>query len=89
MARAKGPTVTEWLDELVRLSAKSDDDGMTAFEWAEAMGVEHECALRRLKKAKDMGWLKVGRRRTFTINDRACISPVYQIVRPKSGGREV
>lgn len=77
---------TEWLAELAKLSDRSDE-GLTALEWAKEMGVEHECALRRLGKAREAGWLVVGRRRGTTIDGRPMLSPVYQIVKPKGGGR--
>lgn len=81
MAKAKAPNVTEWLIELARVSNRSDE-GMTSHEWADAMGVEQECALRRLKEAHKLGWLKVGRRRTTSLDGRPGLTPVYQVVRP-------
>lgn len=79
----KSITTTEWLDELQRLSSKNDE-GLTAKEWADALGVEHECALRKLKMAQEAGWLKLGRRRGTSIAGRPIWSPVYQIVKPKT-----
>lgn len=76
----------EWLAELQRLGDRSDE-GLTAHEWAEAMGVEHECALRRLNKAKAAGWLKVGRRKVVKLDGVAGLIPVYQIINPKGGKR--
>lgn len=78
---AKAINETEWLAELQRIQSRNDD-GLTASEWADRLGCEHECALRYLKRAQQAGWLRVGKRRGLTIDGRGKISPVYQIVRP-------
>jgi hypothetical protein len=78
---AKPITTTEWLDELARLSARSDE-GLTAAEWSEAMGVGTRTVLMRLQLAQKSGWLRVGKRTGTSLDGRVKVSPVYQIVRP-------
>lgn len=81
-----GPKIAleEWLAEMQRLSARSDE-GLTAMEWAAEMGVSHGLILQQLKLAQGKGWLKVGRRQTTTLDGKPHLSPVYQIVKPKAG----
>ena len=77
-------SMTEWLDELARLSDRSDE-GLTSEEWAREMGVEIHTARSRLKKAQEAGWLVVGRRRSSTLDGRPNLVPVYRIIKPPVG----
>ena len=79
---AKPIKETEWLAELEKLQERNDE-GLTAKEWAEVLGLGHEAALQRLKRAHGLGWLVVGKRRGVSISGRGILSPVYRIVRPK------
>jgi hypothetical protein len=77
-------SVDEWLAELARLSARSDD-GLTSMEWADKMGVSNSLALARLKEAQRAGWLRMGRRSTTSLDGKPTMTPVYQIIKPKTG----
>jgi predicted DNA-binding protein (UPF0251 family) len=81
MASAK-INLTEWLDELARLSNRSDE-GLTSGEWAEQMGCSKGSALVKLQKAQVAGWLVTGRRLTTALDGRPSTAPVYRIVKPK------
>jgi len=74
--------VEEWLAELQRVSGRSDD-GLTSAEGAEKMGLSVRTTLLKIKKAYDMGWVKVGKRKTMTLDGRPDYTPVYQVVNPK------
>lgn len=77
-------TIAEWLDELARLSNRSDE-GMTSGEWAAELDISRPMAVRRLKEAQRAGWLRTGKRTGVTLDGRKCVTPVYQITKPKKG----
>jgi hypothetical protein len=74
-------TEAEWVQELAKLSVKSDD-GMTTAEWAIKLGKGRNHTMILLKKAKAMGWLVVGRKTAEGLDGRTFTMPVYRIVRP-------
>lgn len=75
--------LAEWLAEMQRLSARSDE-GLTTEEWGAEMGLSKDYVLERLKKASRAGWLIVGRRVGENLIGKKCYTPVYQIVKRKA-----
>ena len=75
----------EWLAELQRLSARSDE-GQSLAELSEAAGVADKTMLVRIKKAMKMGWVTVGRRAATSVIGRGCWTPVYRIEVPRDSG---
>lgn len=78
----KAPTKEEWLEALLRESARSDE-GFTAAEWANKMHLSVRVTLERLKLAHSKGWVKVGWRTTIRLDGRQHQTPVYMVVRKK------
>ena len=77
-------TTSEWLAELARLTAKSDD-GLTSEELAEAWGLSDRTTMKRLRLAHTKGWVKVGRRTIERMDGKPMPVPVYTVTVPKSG----
>ncbi len=75
---------SEWLAELSRLTAKSDD-GLTARELAEAWGVSLRTTLERLRLAHRRGWVTVGRRTVGSMDGKQQPVPVYVVKAPRGG----
>ena len=71
----------EWMAELTRLSSLNDV-GLTVDEWAEKVGVSTATIRRRLKQARSLGLLVVGRRTVSGIDSRRIPVPVYLIKKP-------
>ena len=71
----------DWLEELQRLSRRSDS-GQTAQELADAAGMGLRATMLWLKKAADLGWLSVGKRSILRIDGRPNVVPVYLIRKP-------
>jgi Mn-dependent DtxR family transcriptional regulator len=74
--------VDEWLNELAKLSKKSDR-GFTVNEWAERMKRTPKTALAMLHKARALGWLRVGQRTVTNLLGREYQAPVYWVEKPK------
>jgi len=81
-----GIPMEEWLAELQRLSNKNDE-GRTVDEWGEAMGVCSQTARHRLIKAHRLGWVRRGTARREGLSGIPRPVKVYQVVKPKRGGR--
>ena len=77
-------TTDEWLAELARLTAKSDD-GLTSEELSEAWGLSDRTTMKRLRLAHKKGWVKVGRRTISRMDGKPMPVPVYTVTVPKSG----
>ena len=77
--------VDEWLAELARLTAKSDD-GLTSEELSEAWGLSDRTTMKRLRLAHKKGWVKVGRRTIARMDGKPMPVPVYTVTVPKKGG---
>jgi transposase len=73
----------EWLEELRRLSQRSDA-GLTTREWSKKLGKNIDTIRKLLHQAAERGWLVVGQRSALAINGRPCTLVVYRIVNPKA-----
>lgn len=77
----KNITSEEWLTELARVSAKNDE-GLTMRELVERMGKSSPTIREMLFRAKDKGWLTVGRRTIERLGGGPMHIPVYVIRKP-------
>lgn len=77
-------TRDEWIAELERVMRlqRSDSDGLSSQELAEAWGCCRKMALDRIKLLK--GRLVVGRRRDTAVDGKACIVPTYKLLPAKA-----
>lgn len=74
--------VEEWMEELARLSQRSDE-GQTFLELCEAVGKSERTVRGMLKKAHQLGYVRVGKRSSTTIDGKPSTVPVYSIVIPR------
>jgi hypothetical protein len=72
----------EWLIELARLSAVSDE-GQSVIELMAATGFSEKTMLRRLKTAMGLGWVRVGYRASVSLIGKPYLMPVYRVEVPK------
>lgn len=70
--------VNEWLEELERLSQRSDD-GQTAEELSKSIGRSTKWVRSMLLEAKRNGWLRVGERTIKSLTGRTIRVPVYSV----------
>ena len=71
-------SITEWIDELRRLSQSQGDEGMTLREISAAKGISEERARRYLVLAKESDRLILGFRSGERIDGKAHRIPVYR-----------
>lgn len=78
---AQGISTESWLQELERVSARNDG-GSTVAELSARLGIGIQTVRGRIKRAMALGWVRVGRRMSTTIDGKPHPSPVYTIEAP-------
>lgn len=74
-------TISEWRKALEAAVAGSGEDGMTALEISNALGVSIDVVRRRLTQLKADGHLIVGRGQREYLDGRVGLVPVYRPAR--------
>ena len=72
--------VDAWLEALLRIQGEAaNDEGLTAREWAQHLGICKDTAAELLGKAKARGILKVGQRYIENLHGARHPVPVYRV----------
>jgi hypothetical protein len=82
MSNPKPITTDEWLAELQRISQRSDE-GLTIEEWRQKLGRSESYVREHLKRARALGWLRVGRRSQPNLAGVMQPVPVYTVEMPQ------
>lgn len=78
---AQGISTESWLKELERVCGRNDG-GSTVAELSVKLGVGPQTVRSRIRQAMALGWVRIGRRMSMTIDGRQQPSPVYTIEAP-------